>query len=449
MNDVFYGADANEGVAAAAKMNMIVAGDGHTNIRQEDSLRVGASCWSLDQGTYDFILTNPPFGTSEAASLPVSELERYPIKTTKGQLLFLQRMLLATKPGGLVCTVIDEGVLNTDSATAVREWVLQNSEVLAVVRLPDDTFKPNKINVRSSVLLLKRRGDEDTDLESDYLIAFCNLTSLGYQGSGEPIRGFDFSRLRLEMDTQALSRLGTDRAGYAWSALDVRALDIVFDPSHRLDLKYWNPYVRAGIEDLALRNAPRINDLNTIETLRGKSPPADLYVDESDGYAVVVKAGSSISRYGELVLENSDYVEKLVFDEMPSSAKCVQGDVLLASTGDGTLGKACVYDKSAPAVVDGHVTIIRVDSAVLDPYYLADYLRCGFGQDQIQRVYSGSTGLVELTPDHVNAVRVELPPSIEEQQEVSKTLREQEQRYLQAMSDAGAELQLARSTFRL
>lgn len=39
---VFFGSDANEGVAASAKMNMIIAGDGHTNIRYEDSLSVEA-----------------------------------------------------------------------------------------------------------------------------------------------------------------------------------------------------------------------------------------------------------------------------------------------------------------------------------------------------------------------------------------------------------------------
>lgn len=39
---VFFGSDANEGVAASAKMNMIIAGDGHTNIRYEDSLSAEA-----------------------------------------------------------------------------------------------------------------------------------------------------------------------------------------------------------------------------------------------------------------------------------------------------------------------------------------------------------------------------------------------------------------------
>lgn len=40
--DIFYGSDANRGVAASAKMNMIIAGDGHTHIVHEDSLSAKA-----------------------------------------------------------------------------------------------------------------------------------------------------------------------------------------------------------------------------------------------------------------------------------------------------------------------------------------------------------------------------------------------------------------------
>ena len=52
---------------------------------------------------------------------------------------------------------------------------------------------------------------------------------------------------------------------------------------------------------------PRIEELNLIKTRRGKSPSADSYVDEIDGFALVVKAGSSISKLGTIIYENSNY----------------------------------------------------------------------------------------------------------------------------------------------
>src|ERR1035441_181300 len=113
----------------------------------------------------------------------------------------------------------------------------------------------------------------------------------------------------------------------------------------------------------------------------GRSPSSSLYVDEADGYAVVIKAGSSVSRYGQLQLEGADWIEKATFDDIPDSVKLQKGDVLISSSGYGTMGKTTVYDLDYEAIADSHVTIIRPDPEVIDPYFLADYLRVGFGHD--------------------------------------------------------------------
>src|SRR5690348_15850953 len=103
MTEVFHGAYANSGVAAAARLHMIVAGDGHNNIRNENSLRPGASLCPMGQANYHFIITNPPVGESEVDSLSRSDADKYPISSfLGGQYLFLQRMVLATKPGGRI-----------------------------------------------------------------------------------------------------------------------------------------------------------------------------------------------------------------------------------------------------------------------------------------------------------------------------------------------------------
>jgi type I restriction enzyme M protein len=185
--------------------------------------------------------------------------------------------------------------------------------------------------------------------------------------------------------------------------------------------------------------------LNTIKTDRGISPSADLYVDEQDGYALVVKAGSSISRYGEL-LTNGDYIEKDLYDEM-ASAHVFDGDVLLASTGDGTIGKCCVYRSKKPAIADGHVSIIRPDPKKINPEYLCDYLRVGFGHEQIERLFTGSTGLVELTKDHVDCVVVNPLSGVDEQKAVSEKLRKNELNYVRSAEQAGETLENARKEF--
>lgn len=444
MEETFFGIDANAGVASSAKMNMIISGDGHTNIVHANSLSLKTKAWSIDQPEYDVVISNPPFGTSES-DLPKDDLAKYPVYSTKGQLLFLQRMVLATKPGGLICTVIDEGALNTDSAADTRRWLLEHVRVRGVVSLPPVTFKPNKITVKSSVLFLERFNLEEEDPEEEYQVTFATLGTLGFHPSGELIRNFDFAGLRQEVRQLFQGPLTQPASGAHWRAFPVSSHNIAEDSSVRLDYKYWDASVRDQIGDLVRSGGSSIGELNTIGTERGASPKAVLYVDSTDGYAMVVKAGSSVTPYGDVV-DSGDWIEKAVFDDMPERCKLQRGDVLLSSTGDGTLGKAAVYESDAPAVADGHVTIIRVNPKKVDPWYLADYLRAGFGRIQSNRLFTGSTGLIELTPESVDRIVVPSLP-LADQRKASKALRKAERVALTHMAAADESLHEARVSF--
>jgi type I restriction enzyme M protein len=447
---VFFGADAHEGVASSAKMNMIIAGDGHSNIQCQDSLSASSTVWGVKDPDVDLIITNPPFGTSERESITDEDLSQFPVKGAKGQILFLQKMIGATKPGGEICTVIDEGLLNTDQATALRKHILEHARIRAIVRLPDTTFKPNKINVKSSVLHLVKRDDPCPDLDDDYSVFFLDVKTLGYHGSGEAIRGLNFSALVTEIselyhgDVRAKSEASGEGKQWRWFTTPSRRL--AEDKTHRFDFKYWDPLLLTQLAKLQDTKSKSIKEINTLPTKRGKSPLASAYVDEQDGYALVVKAGTNITRLGTVSMAG-DYIEKNVFDEM-AAVHLKDGDVLLSSTGDGTLGKCAVYRSETPAIIDGHVTLIRVDQDEIYPEYLCDYLRAGFGADQIARLYTGSTGLIELPPDQVDSVAVPLP-ELSKQQAWSEALREAEHGFADALNVAKGSLEAAKATFRV
>ncbi|MCZ6805075.1 MAG: N-6 DNA methylase [Proteobacteria bacterium] len=431
-------------MAASAKMNMIIAGDGHTNIQHEDSLTLNSTNWSSNIPDCDLILTNPPFGTSEIDSLSNDDWKQFDIKSGKGQYLFLQKMVDSLKVGGEICTVIDEGVLNTESAKRLRKWLLQKCKLKAVFNLPSETFKPNKINVKSSLLYFEKRSVSDNDFEDCYKVTVCKLDTLGYYGSGDKIRGFDLDKFLNEISTETLNYSNGDcRSGYYWKSFDVSISDIIEDGTFRFDYKYWNTEIRKKINEIRV-DGKEISKLNKIKTSRGKSPSASNYVDKEDGYALVIKAGSNISKQGKIVLSGADWIEKSIYDEFIEKSKesgeninlIRKGDVLLSSTGDGTLGKSCVFDLEIPAIADGHVTIIRIDHNEIDPYYLRDYLRLGFGSIQVNRLFTGSTGMIELTPDHVDSIIVNMRSNIKEQKKLSKKLRKIEDKYMETLKQA-------------
>jgi type I restriction enzyme M protein len=444
--DTFYGVDAHDGIACSAKMNMIIAGDGHNNIRCADSLKESKfipaykdprdQSKTYDDGKAHLILTNPPFGTSESESLSSEDLGDYEIRSTKGQSLFLQKMMDSVHPDSMIVTVIDDGVLNTSTHSVLRSLLLKECRIESVISLPDETFQPNKINVRSSVLVLRRRGTRDEDLTDQYPIAFMKVESLGYEGSGSILRGFDLERLIKEVGSVKGQQLPNDAisSGNGWHGFSVNSANIIGDRTRRLDLKYWDVSAIKKTETLRKRRGTRtIKEINLIATKRGSSPDSAEYVSEADGYALVVKAGTNISKGGKLVT-NGDYIEESYFKGQYGDDEALKdGDVLLASTGEGTMGKCCVYRQRGaagamkPAIADGHVTIIRVNQTDVHPEFLCDYLRKGFGAEQINRLYTGSTGLIEIQPECVDEIIVPALPSITEQKNLSEHLRGIEQ----------------------
>lgn len=462
--DVFYGIDAHHGVACSAKMNMIVADDGSNNVRCADTLNEqhlippykSAAGERVTDGKAHLILTNPPFGTSESESLDQDRAIEFAVPSVKGQSLFIQKMIAAAHDDSLIITVIDEGVLNTASYRDLRKLVLKTCRVETILQLPPETFKPNKITVRSSVLVLRKRSEIDEDLADDYPVTFVEIASLGYEGSGEDIRGFDLSRLIDEVAAIQPRNLHEDKLieGYNWRAFRIASKDIVDDKSSRFDIRYWHPSICATIKRLAKRaDVITIKSLNTIPTRRGSSPSQAEYVSRNEGYALVVKAGSSISKSGELKADG-DYIERPLFEEYIKKGLVIEdGDVLLSSTGDGTLGKCCVYrnrhkEESAPAIPESHVTVIRVDQGDVCPEYLCDYLRVGFGRDQIHRAFTGSTGMIEITPDEVDGILMPKLPRIGEQKRLSTQLRKSEHAAAETLARAETQLREGAETFR-
>jgi type I restriction enzyme M protein len=178
-----YGADAGV-VAKTAKMNMILAGDGHVNIIHENSLTEEVDFLHLDQEPlFESIMTNPPFGLNE--KMKESQLDKYDVPISKAQSLFLQLMVRKAKPNGLICSVVDEGVLNTPTYKALRKYLFRKCFILAVFSLPVTTFKPHYSGVKASVLLMRRKENEL--VKQSFPVFGYDLQYVGYDNTGRTV----------------------------------------------------------------------------------------------------------------------------------------------------------------------------------------------------------------------------------------------------------------------
>ena len=155
------GIDANPRIARVCKMNMIMHGISHEGIFKYDSLR-DLNEIGIQDGTFDVILTNPPFGMKERKQ---EILENYNLGKSRGgvrnsqnsEVLFLEKCLKLLQPGGRLAIVLPDGVLTNTSLKYVRDYIKEKAIIRAVTSLPSETFVPYGSGVKASILYVQKR----------------------------------------------------------------------------------------------------------------------------------------------------------------------------------------------------------------------------------------------------------------------------------------------------
>lgn len=181
-----YGIEISEQISRAAKMNMIIHDDGHTNVITSDGLVSDDTIISrtnnqgFKYGTFDFIITNPPFGSTvrqtEQAYFKTYQLGKKeedwlavaarPQEIRDGQsteVLFIEQDYKFLKEGGYLAIVLPDGILTNSSMQYVRTQIEDWFRIVAVISMPQTAFAANGAGVKSSVLFLKKWAKEQTD----------------------------------------------------------------------------------------------------------------------------------------------------------------------------------------------------------------------------------------------------------------------------------------------
>jgi type I restriction-modification system DNA methylase subunit len=179
-----YGVEINEQIARTAKMNMIIHDDGHTNVAAADGLisdedlRERTKNQGFKYDRFDFIITNPPFGSTvkqtEKAYLhqyrlatrdvdwlnPKSKAAERPGQDT--EILFIEQCWHYLTEGGYLAIVIPDGILTNYSLQYVRDEIEELYRIVAVVSLPQTAFTATGAGVKSSILFLKKHTEKET-----------------------------------------------------------------------------------------------------------------------------------------------------------------------------------------------------------------------------------------------------------------------------------------------
>ncbi len=229
---MIFGFDFDPDLKKAARMNMVMAGDGHANIFNINSLdyplgpKTGelekikqtiqnSIATSLDKdvpyetddarGKFDLIFTNPPFGAKVEVDFQISK--RYELghnwskdiygnyqkgtvsSSSAPEVLFIEQCHIFLKPGGRVAIVLPDGILGNPNNEYVRDWILKRFHILASVDLAVETFLP-QVGVQASVLFLQKKTSTERDAAisgEDYEVFMAIAESVGKDRRGIPI----------------------------------------------------------------------------------------------------------------------------------------------------------------------------------------------------------------------------------------------------------------------
>ena len=142
------------------------------------------------------------------------------------------------------------------------------------------------------------------------------------------------------------------------------------------------------------------------EIKRGKSPK---YAEKSDYLAFAQKCNA---KTGEIDLGLALYLDEKTIGRYSEEDNLIQGDIVINSTGGGTMGRVGYYETKLPSGIkgvypDSHVTVIR-SIGNLNQKYLYYFLK--LNQPILEKCGTGSTNQTELKPAVLSNFLFPLPP---------------------------------------
>ena len=162
----------------------------------------------------------------------------------------------------------------------------------------------------------------------------------------------------------------------------------------------------------------RLKNLVKKEIKRGKSPK---YTVSSN---IQVFAQKCNVKAGGIDMTLAKYLDDTVFPKYPEEESMRDSDVVINSTGNGTLGRIGMFHDSDrinenTIVPDSHVTVIRASEFISADYI---YYVLNYYQPYLEKSCSGSTNQTELKPAVISELFIPVPPVNEQTRIITKLI---------------------------
>lgn len=441
-----FGVDISPKLIKIAKANMLLGKDGHSGIEHGNSLdeitKLSARFNSLcGEGRPDIILTNPPFGSGHDLRIKEKDiLSQYQVGhqwelLSSGsihyieklndkvgvapEVLFIEKCIRWVKDKGIIGIVMAKGQLDNREAYPIRKLICDNTKILGVVNLHEDTFEPF-CGSKASVLFLQK-----TKTTEDYPIFMAISNKVGQTSRGETIfkkdsngnpiveNGYyllDEDLSEIASDYKAFQRGELKESEYRFSIkrsdLDPSSLSlnpVHYLPQHNEALKH---IITLGeSEEFELHTLGDIAD-QVFNGPRFKRPYADLGVTE----------GPTIRKYftgtalTQLKGENIKFLDSSKANKQQLKAleklTIYKGYLLISDS--GTLGRVtyALNQHNGHTATNNLIRVVIGDENLRG--YVYEFLKSPLGQSLMLKNTYG-TNQEHLEPDVISEILIPIP----------------------------------------
>lgn len=405
--DCLVGLEIDERLAWTAGVNLVLHGADEFKVEcLLNGGTLGESALKY-RGTFDAIITNPPFGSdfSDAASLKEYTLGEGRTSRRRG-ILFIERCWELLREEGVMGIIIDEGVLNLPSALDVRQFLLARFNILAVVSLPETAFMPYA-TVNSSVLFLQKTSHAPRSTT----VFFGKAEDIGRKNNGDDDILYEADGgVRLNSDLpDILSSWHGYLAGNVVSdsstcfVANVKE-NLRSDESLRIDFRYHHPSRNQSRDLLSTSKFPLARLAEICDERNETAVPSKEMVDQVILYTGLanIEAGTGVAHQ---MLAPAASLKSAVKRYEP-------GDILFARMRPN-LRKVALVNFAEGGFASPECTVLTVKKGadgvpIIDPVLLAALLRSDLVFGQILHLVAG-IGRPRLSVTDLRRVTIPLP----------------------------------------
>lgn len=398
--------------ARITKMNMILAGDGHSNIVMRDSLAnpIDGKATYINKSGYeqhlgfDIVLANMPYSQkTKYGSL-------YDLPSTNGDSICVQHCMKAVNSAsenGRMALVVPEGFLFRKDLTKTREYLLGNCQLQSIISLPQGVFLPYT-GVKTDIIYATKVNQKIKSSEKKKDFWYFDVKSDGYT--------LDNHRRKLDTPSD-LSKYEEFRK---FDKDQVENMLKVGFEKIPLDKVRKNSNILVGSRYRTSENVSKFEVVNfsDIATLtRG----VNYQKAQQTTYRTsnVILPADNISLSGELTIQKEIFVDETV---NLSDDKRLKKDSIFICMSSGSkehIGKVAFIDEDTNYYAGGFMGIIRTNHNRCLPKYLYFYLLASKKfRDEIKLLTQGAN--INNISSTINSIKIPLPPIDVQQQIISE-----------------------------